>query len=416
MAHTRRSRQRIDPATALTAGVELRPGDRTEFALGELNDACEAEASLDGAPVSVAGGLPGERVVVEVIKVFHERVAARVAGVVEASPDRVRAPCPYYLACSGCQLQHVSYARQLEIKRKMVVAELARHDALRDAVVLPTLGSPAQFGYRNHARFTVNKRGDGAGEVGYVNATTRQFLRIDRCLLMDERINAALSAIQGRMQGMSQLSVRAGADSVMVQPTLPATGHGLESGQKHLETEVLGRKFRVAGSSFFQVNTAQLENIIGLLRDGLRLSGDELVIDAYCGVGTFAVLLAPYARRVVGIEDSASAVADARSNSAGLSNVEFIEGKAEQVMAQLQDSVGAVVLDPPRAGCHPGTLDAVCRLRPARVALVSCEPATLASDLVALITGPFILESVQPVDMFPQTRHVEAVAFLKLRT
>jgi 23S rRNA (uracil1939-C5)-methyltransferase len=132
-------------------------------------------------------------------------------------------------------------------------------------------------------------------------------------------------------------------------------------------------------------------------------------------VGTFAVLLAPYARRVIGIEDSASAIEDARANAAGLPNVEFIQGRAEEALARVEGAVDAVVLDPPRAGCHPGTVEAVCRLRPARVALVSCEPAALARDLARLSEGPFIAEAVQPVDMFPQTRHIEAVAFLKLR-
>jgi 23S rRNA (uracil1939-C5)-methyltransferase len=149
-----------------------------------------------------------------------------------------------------------------------------------------------------------------------------------------------------------------------------------------------------------------------LLRDGLRLTGSETVVDAYCGAGTFAVLLAPYVRRVIGIEDSASAVEDARANAAGLPNVEFILGRAEDALARIEGAVDAVALDPPRAGCHPAAIDAVCRLRPGRVALVSCEPAAMARDLARLCDGPFILEAVRPVDMFPQTRHGEAVAFL----
>ncbi len=410
----KRKPQRYYSGPSLTDHLDIKAGDLVELTLGPLLDSGEAQAMLDGAPVMVAGGLPGEAVTAEVVKKFPERIAAKVVGVRSGSPDRVTPPCPYYLACSGCQLMHASYPRQLEIKRERVASEMAKHETLRGLDVSETMPSPQQFGYRNHARFTIRRGGELHGAVGYVNATTRQFLKIDRCLLMDEGINAALIAMQGRMQGMSQMSVRAGADHLMIQPVLPATGHGLASGQKHIEEEVLGRRFRIAGPSFFQVNTAQLANLIGLIKTGLALTGAEVVVDAYCGVGTFAILLASYARKVIGIEDSASAVADATHNALGLTNVEFTEGKAEVVMAEVQDKVDAVVLDPPRAGCHPGTIEAVCRLRPERVALVSCEPASLARDLVALLNGPFMLESVQPVDMFPQTRHVEAVAFLKL--
>ncbi len=413
--HTRRRHK----GPSLTAHLALNPGDRLTLTLGALDGDGETVVMVEGAPVSVAGGLPGEQVIAEVIRVFPERVAAKVVDVVVAAPDRVQPPCPYYLSCTGCQLQHVSYQRQLEIKRELVAQELAKHAGLAGVLVLPTLPSPRQLSYRNHARFTVTKAGPGAGEVGFVSATTRRSLRIDRCLLMDDRINSALTAMQSRLKGMSQLSVRvgepgAGPDSMLIQPRLIDPAVPLQSGQTHVVEEVLGRRFRVAGSSFFQVNTEQLANVVSLLTSRLALTGAETVVDAYCGVGTFAVLLAPYARRVIGIEDSASAVDDARANATGLANVEFIQGRAEDVLAGLTETVDAVVLDPPRAGCHPGTLDSVCLLRPRRLALVSCEPVSLARDLARLCVGPFILESVQPVDMFPQTRHVEAVGFLRL--
>lgn len=432
---TKTGHRRRSVGPALTAHLAVKPGDRVTMSLGPLDDSGEATATLDGAPVSVAGGLPGEQVTAEIVKVFPERVAARVAEATTASPDRVAPPCPYYLLCTGCQLQHLSYARQLEFKRDRLRAEFAKWPRLAGANVLPTLPSPQEFGYRNHARFTVQKRDEPSGtskrgDVGYVNATTRRFVKIDRCLLMDGRINSALAAMQGGLQGMSQLSVRVGAGDedaeasaspatasggpggVLIQPKLSNSSIPLESGQTHFEVGALGRRFRVAGSSFFQVNVGQLENVVELLREGLRLTGSETVVDAYCGAGTFAVLLAPHARRVIGIEDSASAVEDARANAAGLPNVQFIEGRAEDALARIEGPVDAVALDPPRAGCHPAAIDAVCRLRPSRVALLSCEPAAMARDLARLCDGPFILEAAHPVDMFPQTRHVEAVAFL----
>jgi 23S rRNA (uracil1939-C5)-methyltransferase len=399
---------------SLTSHLTLQPGDRVRLKLGPLLESGEASAQLDGAPVMVAGGLSGEEVVVEVVKVFPERVATNVAEILAASSERVTPVCPYYLQCSGCQLQHMAYSAQLEFKRQRIVDELRKWPGVASATVLPTLESPKQFGYRNHARFTVRKGGQQAGEVGYVNATTRRFIRIDRCLIMDDPVNEALLAVQGHMQGLSQMSVRSGAGGVLIQPKLKVTSIAVESGQRSVEEEVRGRKFKIAASSFFQVNTVQLSNVVDVLRVGLRLTGEESLVDAYCGVGTFAILLAPHAKSIVGIEDSASAVADARSNAVGLGNVEFIEGKAEDALGKIERPVDAIVLDPPRAGCQPGTLEAVIAKRPTRVALVSCEPAALARDLARLCEGPFILESVRPVDMFPQTRHVEAVALLRL--
>ena len=398
---------------SLTAHLAVQPGDRLQLRLGEMNEAGEATATLDGALVSVAGGIPGEMVTAEVLRVFPDRVAAKVVEVMEASSDRGEAPCPYFLVCTGCQWQHVSYDRQLSLKRERVAAELRKWPALAQAEVLPALPSPRQLGYRNHARFTARRH---EGHLGFVNAATRQFVRIERCLLMTDRINETLAALQDRMQGQTQVSVRAALNggSMLVQPRLTSSELGLQSGQKHYEECLDGLTFRIAASSFFQVNTEQISRVAGVLREFLGLTGRETVVDAYSGVGTFAVLLAPHAGRVIAIEESASAVTDARLNAAGLDNVEFMEARTEEGLAELSGRVDAVVLDPPRRGCSEAVLEALCRLRPRRVALVSCEPSAMARDLARLCEQTFILERVQPVDMFPQTRHVEAVAELRL--
>ena len=229
------------------------------------------------------------------VKVFPERVVLRVVDVIEPSPDRVEPPCPYYSNCSGCQWQHVSYRRQLEDKARRVEVALAVNQNLRRAEVHPTLPSPAHYGYRNHARFTVGKRDGNAGKAGFVNATTRRFLQVDRCLLMDEPINGVLERLQGHLHGMSQVTVRSGVDtgSMLIQPAFNPPWPDLETGQSHYEEAVASDSFRVASSSFFQVNTPQLANTVDLMTRSLGLSGKEMVVDAYCGVGTFTVLLAP---------------------------------------------------------------------------------------------------------------------------
>jgi 23S rRNA (uracil1939-C5)-methyltransferase len=232
---------------------------------------------------------------------------------------------------------------------------------------------------------------------------------------MTESINDAVATMQDHIRGITQMSIRAGVntDDLLIQPKLPNPAIPLESGGQHYTEKLMGHTFKVAGSSFFQVNSPQAEALASLIAERLALSGKETVIDAYAGVGTFAVLLSPNSGRVIAIEDSNSAVADARFNARGLSNVEFIESRTEDAMAEMDFPVDAVILDPPRTGCHPGTIDAVRRLAPARLAMVSCDPPSLARDLALVCEGnAFAIDEVQPVDMFPQTYHVECVAFL----
>ena len=389
-----------------------RPGDRLRLTLEAWGRLGEATAQHEGWRVFVFGGIPGEEVVVEVLKRRREYLAARVVEVVSPSPHRVTPPCPYFDPCTGCQYQHVSYEHQLVLKAQMVTDAFRRVAGLEPPLA-PTLPSPHQYGYRNHARFTV---GPG-GVLGYVNRETRRFVPIGRCLIMHQGINDILRQLQGRCAETTQLSVRYGVNTgqFLVQPSLRNPEVPVPTGQTHYTEALGGRTFRVASPSFFQVNTAQAERLVALVRERLALTGDEVVVDAYAGVGTFAVLLAPYARRVVAIEESPAAVRDAEANAAGLENVRFLLGRTEDVLLTLEERPHAVVLDPPRTGCAPRALEALMALRPSRVVYVSCDPASLARDVKVLCGGPFALVEVQPVDMFPQTHHVECVATLTLR-
>jgi 23S rRNA (uracil1939-C5)-methyltransferase len=371
----------------------------------------EAMASHQGQDVFVFGGIPGETVVAEVLRVRRKYVAASVVEVLEASEQRVAPLCPYYGDCTGCQWQHLDYPAQLAAKHERVVDALSRVGGFSaEGRVLPVLPSPSQYGYRNHARFTVGK----AGELGFVNRETRQFVPIDHCLLMHGGINQLLSQLQDKCDETTQLSIRAGAETgdYLVQPTLKNPQVPIATGQKHYLDSVEGRSFRVASPSFFQVNIEQAAQLAQTVRHTLALQEDETLVDAYAGVGTFAALLSPYVRRVIAIEESSAAVEDARENCQGLDNVEFVLGKTEEVMGHLDPPPDVVVLDPPRAGCRPQALESLIRLGPRRIAYVSCDPETLARDLKALCDGPYRLEQVQPVDMFPQTHHVECIASL----
>ena len=373
----------------------------------------EALAYLGDKPVFVFGGIPGEEVDVEIIRERRHYIAAEVVEVVRPSPHRQTPPCQYFSECTGCQWQHVAYSRQLEMKRQAVEDALQRVGGLSDVPVSPTLPSPREFGYRNHARFTVSREG---GRLGYVHREHRRFVDIERCLLMNDSINDVLSRLDGHCAETTQVAVRSGArtGSGLIQPTLRGEDVPLETGQKTYVDSVSDLQFRVASPSFFQVNTEQLENIVGLVKESLGLTGSEVLIDAYAGVGTFAGLLAPYASKVIAIEESAASIEDAQYNLRRFNNIEIRKGKTEEVLLEMAEPVDAMIIDPPRAGCQASALESIVRLAPQRLIYVSCDPATLARDL-RILSGPFKIASVQPVDMFPQTYHVECLVTLTRR-
>lgn len=374
----------------------------------------EALAQHEGKEVLVFGGIPGEEVEAEVVNERRQYVAARVVEVLTPSPHRTAPPCPYFGACTGCQWQHIDYQHQTNLKRQKVVDVLTNTGGFESPPVSPMVPSPEQYGYRNHARFTIGRR---QGELGFVNRESRRFVTVQECLLMHPWINQAVEQLQGRCAETSQLSIRYGVNTgdFLVQPALKSLEIPLLSGQKHYREKVGGREFRIAASSFFQVNTLQAEHMVELVKEELQLSGKGLLVDAYAGVGTFASLLAPYVDKVIAIEESASAIQDAVAQSDGLNSIQFLQGKTEDVLPQIGEQPDGLILDPPRAGCHIKVLNAVMQLAPTRVVYVSCDPETLARDLKILCWGPFQLERVQPIDMFPQTHHVECIATLSLR-
>ena len=396
------------------------PAEFAELKLGALGELGDTTAEFEGRSINVAGGMPGERVIARVYRYRRRRkdvVSGIVSRVIEASADRVAPRCGYCGPCSGCQWQHVAYPAQLRFKREAIMERVARYDSLSRVKVLPTLAASKKYYYRNHARFTVRM----GGQLGFSNRITRRFVRVEHCMLMDPAINGALTEFQDKAAETTNMSLRVGANTgdLLAQPTFQNPEIGVPSGQTHYTERMMGRELRVASPSFFQVNTAQAENLVRLVRDGLELEGGDTLVDAYAGVGVFAILLSPYVARAIAIEESASAIQDGKLNAEGLNNVEFVQLKTEEALADLIDICGlggtpeAVILDPPRSGCHPQAIESLLKLKPLRVAYVSCDPPSLARDLDLLAKGGYEVEHIQPVDMFPQTYHVESVTILR---
>lgn len=387
---------------------ELAAPERIEVTFSDMAYEGHAFARYADGVVFGEYGIPGERATVELYRKHNGVAFGRVVEIHEASPDRIEPPCPYFGVCGGCQWQHISYERQLELKRHVVSEQLRRIGKFADQPVSQTVGADEPFGYRNHVRFSAGKLGD----LGFVRRGSRSFLPIERCLIAQPVINETLERYQGKAAGMHQLEVRLGVNTgdILIHP--PEAGEKRESDS--YREALLGRTFEVSNASFFQSNTHQAERLIEIVIDKLAPRPDDLLVDAYAGVGTFAALLAPMVRQVIAIEEAPNAVADAILNMADLGNVICLEGKVEHVLPELEERPDVLLLDPPRQGCHPVVLDAVLTHRPPRLIYVSCDPATLARDLRILVDGGYDLLDVTPLDMFPQTFHVECVATLHL--
>jgi 23S rRNA (uracil1939-C5)-methyltransferase len=230
-------------------------------------------------------------------------------------------------------------------------------------------------------------------------------------------INDVLASLQGQLrQRLHQVAVRYGVltEQLLINPKLQVEGFDRPTGQEYYEEELCGRKFRVAAASFFQVNTPQAEHMVKYVIQRLNLDKNGTLADIYCGVGTFGLVIAEKVARVIGIEDSAAALLDASYNARSLTNVEFIRGAAENVLAELDAKVDAAIIDPPRVGCKAEVIEALCRLCPDKIVYVSCDPATLARDLKLFCSDErYMITDIQPVDMFPQTYHIETVVTLQ---
>jgi 23S rRNA (uracil1939-C5)-methyltransferase len=395
----------------------------------------------DGRVVFVPRALPRERVLVRVEQDRRDYARAEVASIVQVASGRVEPRCPYYQAgCGGCTWQHAEYAVQLQLKRDIVIDRLRRIGCFANAeeLVRPPIGMLEPWHYRNQARFSVGRR---FGELCFTYRSSHRLLRVDHCWIVHPAINAALEVLQGKLPSerrIHQVSIRVGANTgqLLVAPRLPEIPE-IESGQPFLEEELLGRRFRLQPPSFFQVNTRRepravpdpirtawlplpedglsMADILALLvLDRLDPQPDQLVVDAYSGVGTFALLLASRVGEVVGIEEARSAVRDAVYNARDVPKVRFVEAKTETALPEITRDrrPNAVILDPARAGAHPAVLQALADARVPRVVYVSCDPSTLARDLRILVDGRYTVLDVQPLDMFPQTYHIESVATL----
>ncbi len=398
----------------------------------------DAVGHYEGKAIFVPGALPGEIVRAEIVQDKGRYARARLVEVVRPSPERVEPRCPHappratHRACGGCQWQYMAYEAQLRLKTGIVREQLQRLGGLADPPVSPIIPSPAPWMYRNHAEFSTTPQ----GWLGFFDASGQHVTPIAECHIIEPALANVYDALDFEMPELVRLSLRKGAadDDVMLvfetrdeQPPELETDLSLSAslltqdgecialfGNSHIQFQISNIQYRISPSTFFQVNTAQAGTLAGLVSEFLDLKGGETVLDAYCGAGLFTAVAAERAGHVIGIEASPFACDDLEHNLAESDNVSLYQGQVGDVLPDLSDSLDAAVLDPPRGGCEPDALDALIAKAPPRIVFVSCDPATLARDIKQLVGAGYQVERVQPVDMFPQTFHIETCVRLSL--
>ncbi|WP_066298387.1 23S rRNA (uracil(1939)-C(5))-methyltransferase RlmD [Bacillus sp. FJAT-29937] len=423
--------------------------------------------------VFVPGALPGEEVVVEATKVNPKFAEAKIKKIRKKSEHRIQPPCPIYEECGGCQLQHLQYSQQLKEKRDIVIQALERHTKLNPAQlnIKETIGMEDPWNYRNKSQFQVGFK-DGQVLAGLYGMNSHRLINIDQCAVQHPQTNKATVTVKKILQDLkipiynertrkglvrtivSRVGIRTGELQIVLittQKELPKKDLIIQEIKKRLpevksiiqnvngqktslifgeETvklegndfiqETLGDlSFELSARTFFQLNPEQTVKLYNEVKEAAGLTGKEKVVDAYCGVGTIGLWVADQAAEIRGMDIIPESIEDAKKNAArhGIKHAKYIAGKAEVLLPKWVKEgwkPDVIIVDPPRTGLDKQLLKTILKVKPKKVVYVSCNPSTLAKDIDVLSTS-YKVDMIQPVDMFPQTAHVETVALIELK-
>ena len=421
-------------------------------------------ARIDGRVVFVHGELRGEKCRVLILKTLKSVAFAKVLEVLEPSSERITPDCPYFPRCGGCTYRHIRYEEELRLKKQRVQDNLSRIGG-SDVTVEEILGAQDTLRYRNKAQYPVSK--DGA--VGFYRARTHEVIECEHCLLVKPEADAAAEALREYMQscrvagydektgrglvrhlyirsnaaGESLVCVLVNGDKLPKEDRLvtllrdacpKCTGIVLGTntkkgnvilgdryrtlwGSDRLEDTLCGKTFRLSVPSFYQVNRVQAERLYAKAIEFAGLTGQETVLDLYCGAGTITLALSDHAKKVLGAEIVPEAIDDARENAArnGVKNAEFFCGDASDVAKKLAREnlrPDVITVDPPRKGLAADVVESIAEMQPQRVVYVSCDSATMARDVKRLADLGYTAQRACAVDMFPRADHVETVVLL----
>jgi len=451
--------------------VPVKKNDYIDVDFIDLTHDGNGVAKIDGYPIFVPKALPGEKANIKVIKVNKNYGIGKLIEIYKESPYRVHIPKEKENQYGGCQLHNMTYEGQLLFKQNQVQQVLKRIGKLEDVTIHPIIGMDEPHNYRNKAQVPVGEK-DGKLISGFFKPRSHEIVDTDESIIHIEEINEAVRVVkeianelkipayneQEHSGVLRHIMARFGLATkelmivlitktdkiphehelveriVARLPFVKSIVHNVNSKRTNVimgeKTRILwgsdviydyigSVKFAISARSFYQVNPVQTKVLYDKALEYAQLTGEETVIDAYCGIGTISLFLAQKAKKVYGVEIVPEAIEDAIKNAElnNIKNVEFAVGGAEEVIPKWANEgvqADVLVVDPPRAGCDEKLLETILEMKPKRVVYVSCNPSTLARDLRILEDGGYKTEEVQPVDMFPMTQHVELVANIKL--
>ena len=447
---------------------ELHRGDPLQVSIETATIDGSGVARVDGQVVFVPGALPGERCSVRIAHVGRSAVFAQLLSVLTPSAHRVEPDCPYFPRCGGCALRHMDYEQELALKQTHVQSCLTRIGG-QTISALPITGAAQTDGYRNKVQFPVQEQ-DGRPVAGFFSGKTHRVIPVRHCRIQPDCADAIRGAVLAWMEQyhiraydeqthtgyIRHIYIRFGAESEQILVCLVANCAQLpkkkqlvaallaaepgittivfspntKKGNTVLGTEfhplygdgtitdtLCGLQFRLSAPAFYQVNHAQAERLYEKAVQLAGLTGNETVLDLYCGTGTITLCLARHAKKAIGVEIVPQAIEDAKFNAAqnGMENAEFFcmdAGQAAKMLADRHTRPDVIVVDPPRKGVSADVIEAIGTMAPQRVVYVSCDPATLARDLKLLTAAGYTLQTAEAFDLFPRCAHVETVVLL----
>ena len=430
----------------------------------------EGVGRLDGIPVFVPYAAKGDTALIKILKKTKSHMFGKLISVTEPSDDRAEiVPCPVYGKCGGCSLMHLKYESQLEFKRERVKDCMKKIFRNAEINVLPVIPCENHFFYRNKIQLPIGTDKNGVVISGFYAPHSHRIVQSDNCMLQNENLRFAVTGFLSWMRenGVSayneetnkglikHLFVRCGKyngqKELVAMPVINGKSVPNEAslkdemikqgvttlclnintkksnvilgdktvtlyGSGYIKDILLGKTFKISPHSFYQVNRPQAEKLYRTAINMASITKDDIVYDLYCGAGTITLCAADYAKHVYGIEMVESAVENAKENAEinGIKNVTFFAGDVAEIVRKLKKTAipGVVILDPPRKGCTVETLELLAEICPKKIVYISCNPATLARDMAYLSEKGYTAGAVQPVDMFPQTAHVETVLLL----
>ena len=408
-------------------------GDDMEILIDRLDHQGRGIGYINDKITFVENALPGEVVDVEIIKQNKKINEAIVKKYIKTSDKRINSICPYYEKCGGCNILHLSYEEQLKYKENKIKEIMLRYASIDEDKIKPIIGSAKNINYRNKVTLKCN------GKIGYHQRRTNDIVSIDYCFLANDKINNVIKELSkfDIEKEVDEIIIRdVNEDDLSLTLSLQTDKFNEKKFEKYKKladsltfkaskktynlsgkSKIIGRlgekKYKISSESFFQVNTLQTVSMYDKVLDYVKMYDKPKVLDLYCGTGTIGIYISDYAKEVLGVEINPSAIKDAEINKElnGIKNIDFIVGDTKKVLHKNNFQADIVIVDPPRAGLDKEVIDDLFKINSNVIIYVSCDPITLARDL-KLLNEKYEVKEITPLDMFPNTYHVETIVLL----